>query len=197
MGNRDALLAGAKRCIVEKGYAHTTARDIVAASGTNLASIGYHFGSKDALLDAAILDSFDDWDDDIEAALRDHRDGQPADRLAAFLDVLIEKVRTDRAIVAASVQWVAQIQFSAAVRGQLAEAFAGARRGLAAMLLGVEEEAVTGDESALAVGSLGLALVNGLVLQWLVDPEQAPSGREVAAALRAVALPAAASAGGR
>jgi AcrR family transcriptional regulator len=189
MGNRDALLAGAKRCIVEKGYAHTTARDIVAASGTNLASIGYHFGSKDALLDAAILDSFDDWDDDIEAALRDHRDGAPADRLAAFLDVLIDKVRTDRAMVAASVQWVAQIQFSAAVRGQLAEAFAGARRGFAAMLLGVEE---VDDETALAVGSTGLALVNGLVLQWLVDPDRAPAGREVAAALRAVA----ASAGG-
>jgi AcrR family transcriptional regulator len=184
MGNREALLAGAKRCIVEKGYAHTTARDIVAASGTNLASIGYHFGSKDALLDAAILDSFDDWDDDIEAALRDHHDGPPTDRLAAFLDVLIDKVRTDRAMVAASVQWVAQIEFSAAVRGQLAEAFDGARRAFAAMLLGVEE---VDDESALAVGSLGLALVNGLVLQWLVDSDRAPSGREVAAALRAVA----------
>ena len=30
-----------------------TARDIVAASGANLASIGYHFGSKEALLSAA------------------------------------------------------------------------------------------------------------------------------------------------
>jgi AcrR family transcriptional regulator len=193
MGNREALLAGAKRCIVEKGYAHTTARDIVAASGTNLASIGYHFGSKDALLDAAILDSFDDWDDDIEAALRDHHDGQPTDRLAAFLDVLIEKVRTDRAMVAASVQWVAQIEFSTAVRGQLAEAFAGARRAFAAMLLGVEEDAVD-DESARRVGSLGLALVNGLVLQWLVDPGRAPSGQDVAAALRALVLPEGASA---
>jgi AcrR family transcriptional regulator len=188
MGNREALLAGAKRCIVEKGYAHTTARDIVAASGTNLASIGYHFGSKDALLDAAILDSFDDWDDDIEAALLEHHDGPPADRLAAFLDVLIEKVRTDRAMVAASVQWVAQIEFSTAVRGQLADAFAGARRAFAAMLLGVEEDAVD-DESARRVGSLGLALVNGLVLQWLVDPGRAPSGEDVAAALRDLAVP--------
>ena len=189
MGNREALLAGAKRCIVEKGYAHTTARDIVAASGTNLASIGYHFGSKDALLDAAILDSFDDWDEDIEAALAGQPDGELADRLAAFLDVLIDKVRTDRAMVAASVQWVAQIEFSAAVRGQLAEAYAAARRGFATMFLGTED---VDDETALAVGSLGLALVNGLVLQWLVDPDRAPTGREVAAALRAVV-----SAGGR
>jgi AcrR family transcriptional regulator len=185
MGNREALLAGAKRCIAEKGYAHTTARDIVAASGTNLASIGYHFGSKDALLDAAILDSFDDWDDDIEAALRNHPDGAAADRLAAFLDVLIDKVRTDRAVVAASVQWVAQVEFSGTVRGELAKAYSRARRGFAAMLLGVAEDEVD-DDTARRVGSLGLALVNGVVLQALVDAERAPSGPDIAAALRAV-----------
>lgn len=195
MGNREALLAGAKRCIVEKGYAHTTARDIVAASGTNLASIGYHFGSKDALLDAAILDSFDDWDDDIEAALRDHPDGPAADRLAAFLDVLVDKVRTDRPVVAASVQWVAQVEFSATVRGELAHAYARARRGFAAMLLGVGEEEVD-DDTARRVGSLGLALVNGIVLQALVDAEGAPSGQDIAAALRAL-VPADANPHGR
>jgi AcrR family transcriptional regulator len=190
MGNREALLAGAKRCILEKGFAHTTARDIVAASGTNLASIGYHFGSKDALLDAAILDSFDDWDDDVEAALGEHGDGPPVDLLAAFLDVVIDKVRSGRPLAAASLQWVAQIEFSELVRGQLAQAYARARREFAAMLLQVEEDDVD-EETARSVGSLGLALVNGLVLQWLVDPDQAPSGRDVTGALRAVAVPAA------
>jgi AcrR family transcriptional regulator len=186
MGNRDALLAGAKRCIAEKGYAHTTARDIVAASGTNLASIGYHFGSKDALLDAAILDWFNDWDGDVEAALRDQHDGSPVDRLAAFLDVVLGNTRTERALAAASLQWVAQIEFSDRVRGQLAETYARARREFAAMLLGVAEDEVD-DDMARAVGSLGLALVNGVVLQALIDPERAPSGREVAEAVRAVA----------
>jgi AcrR family transcriptional regulator len=196
MGNREALLAGAKRCIAEKGYAHTTARDIVAASGTNLASIGYHFGSKDALLDAAILDWFNDWDDDVDAALHEQRDGSTIDRLEAFLDVVIGNVRTERALAAASLQWVAQIEFSDQIRGQLAETYARARREFAAMLLGVGEDEVD-DDTARAVGSLGLALVNGVVLQALIDPERAPSGRDVAAALRAVALPAAASARGQ
>ncbi|MGH3839469.1 MAG: TetR family transcriptional regulator, partial [Pseudonocardiaceae bacterium] len=41
MGHREALLDGARRCLLERGYARTTARDLVAASGTNLASIGY------------------------------------------------------------------------------------------------------------------------------------------------------------
>lgn len=50
MGHREDLLEGAKRCLLEKGFLRTTARDIVKESGTNLASIGYHYGSKDALL---------------------------------------------------------------------------------------------------------------------------------------------------
>ena len=187
MGNREALLAGAKRCIAEKGYAHTTARDIVAASGTNLASIGYHFGSKDALLDAAILDWFNDWDDDVDVALREQRDGSATDRLEAFLDVVLGNARTERALAAASLQWVAQIEFSDRIRGQLAETYARARREFAAMLLGHAEDEVD-DDTARAVGSLGLALVNGVVLQALIDPERAPSGRDVAAAVRAVAL---------
>ena len=50
MGHREELLDGAAQCLYDKGFGRTTARDVVAASGTNLASIGYHFGSKDALL---------------------------------------------------------------------------------------------------------------------------------------------------
>jgi len=52
--SRDQLLEGALLCLQTKGYARTTARDIAAASGANLASIGYHFGSKEGLLNAAV-----------------------------------------------------------------------------------------------------------------------------------------------
>ena len=33
MGNREALLEGAKRCLLEKGYSRTTARDIADEIG--------------------------------------------------------------------------------------------------------------------------------------------------------------------
>src|SRR6185312_852695 len=56
MGHREDLLEGAGRCLLEKGFLRTTTRDIVKESGTNLASIGYHYGSKDALLAQAYLD---------------------------------------------------------------------------------------------------------------------------------------------
>jgi AcrR family transcriptional regulator len=59
--HRERLLRGALKCMREKGYAHTTARDIAAASNSNLGSIGYHFGSKEALLNEAIREGFAEW----------------------------------------------------------------------------------------------------------------------------------------
>src|SRR6266513_66374 len=69
MGNREALLAGAKRCLREKGYARTTARDIATASGVSLAAIGYHFGSKDTLMNQALFEAIGEWGDELRAAL--------------------------------------------------------------------------------------------------------------------------------
>jgi AcrR family transcriptional regulator len=185
MGHREDLLAGAKRCIAEKGFAHTTARDIVAASGTNLASIGYHFGSKEALLNAAVIGSFDDWDEDIERALHSELDGDPMDRLAAFLTAVTEAFGRSRSMVAASVQAFAQAEYAPEVRKQIAEAYERSRDELPAMLLGGEEGQVD-ERTARDLGSLGVALVNGLALQWLLDPERAPSGRDLVDALRAL-----------
>ncbi len=182
MGHREDLIAGAKRCLAEKGYARTTARDIVAASGTNLASIGYHFGSKEALLNAAVIDWFDDWDDEIAQALHAQRGSDPLDRLAAFLDAVLAAATADRLLAAASLQGAAQAEYSPELRAQIADAYHRGRRGLAAMLLQVDESEV-GEEQAHTVGSLGLALVNGMVLQSLLDPDRAPTGRDLAAAL--------------
>jgi hypothetical protein len=55
-----------------------------------------------------------------------------------------------------------------------------------ALFRGIEEGAV-GERQARTVGSFYLALVSGLMVQWLVDPERAPSGADVAEALRTIA----------
>ncbi len=78
MGHREDLLAGAVRCLREKGYAHTTARDIVAASGTNLASIGYHYGSTRALLNTAVLAAMDEFGEEMARAIGEPDPGQSA-----------------------------------------------------------------------------------------------------------------------
>ena len=61
VSHRDRLLKGALECLKANGYARTTARDIAAAADANLASIGYHFGSKEALLNEALLRASEQW----------------------------------------------------------------------------------------------------------------------------------------
>jgi AcrR family transcriptional regulator len=70
---RERLLQGASRCLQEKGYAETTARDIAAASDANLRSIGYHFGSTKGLLLAAISLNFRRWLEPLIAAAADEQ----------------------------------------------------------------------------------------------------------------------------
>jgi AcrR family transcriptional regulator len=51
---KEKILDSAQRLIGDRGYAATSVRDIIADAGVNLASIHYHFGSKDDLLDAVV-----------------------------------------------------------------------------------------------------------------------------------------------
>lgn len=187
MGHRADLLAGAKQCLVEKGYAHTTARDIVAASGTNLASIGYHFGTKEALLNAAVIDSFNDWDDEVANTAKDAvgDDPTPVRRLEGFLTGLLNALAANRSMAVASVHAFAQFEYSDTLRDDLAGVYREARRELAAIVLDLAPEDVD-DEAARTVGSLGVSLVNGLVLQSLINADEAPSAADIAAALHRV-----------
>jgi AcrR family transcriptional regulator len=50
------LRAAAEGLLLEKGQAATTLRDITDRAGANVASVSYHFGSKDALLTEVFRD---------------------------------------------------------------------------------------------------------------------------------------------
>lgn len=184
MGQREALLAGAKRCIAEKGYSRTTARDVVAVSGANLAAIGYHFGSKDALLHAAVLESFDEWGEAIEQAMIDPGAGAPLDRLEHFLAGLLASAPERRSTLVASVQVFAEAEFVPELRDQLVRTYQQGTQAIAAMLLDIDIDAV--DEAGRRVGMLALGIINGTVLQWLIAPDSTPTAEELAAALRAL-----------
>ncbi|GAA4901415.1 TetR family transcriptional regulator [Stackebrandtia albiflava] len=185
MGQRDDLLAGAKKCLVEKGYSRTTARDVAAVSGANLASIGYHFGSKDNLMSLATLELVSEWGDTIEAAVHAARAADPAARLERLLDTLFADVRADRSLQVASIQAYAQALFVPDIRDRLARDVGIGRRELAAMALGVEPDRVD-EETARGLGATLHAMIVGFVVQALLDPDSAPTGAEVVGALRAV-----------
>src|SRR5580692_12187899 len=98
MGNREALLLAAKQCLLDKGYARTTARDIASAAKVSLAAIGYHFSSKDALLTEALLLAFGEWDQDLQRVLQAGVPAHvsPAERFEATWSKIIATFETHR-----------------------------------------------------------------------------------------------------
>lgn len=50
----DALINAAERLFIQKGHHATSLRDITREAGANLAAVNYHFGSKEALIQAVV-----------------------------------------------------------------------------------------------------------------------------------------------
>lgn len=99
MGNREDLLAGARRCLVEKGWARTTIRDITAAAGgVSMAAIGYHFGSREALLNAALIEAIDEWGTETGRTLSGYAEpgAGPAEQYEAMWERIIESFTAHR-----------------------------------------------------------------------------------------------------
>ena len=187
MGHREDLLDGAVRCIYEKGYGRTTARDIVAASGTNLGSIGYHYGSTEALLNAALEKALEDWGTQLATALlATDPDGQDKlQRFAAYWDSVIASMSTHRPAFMASFDAFVQMEHAPAVRAMIAAGMQDAR-GLWASVFHQVDPAVE-PQKAFQLGSFYQALITGVLTQWLIDPANAPTGRDLAEALRMIA----------
>lgn len=187
MGNREALLSGAVRCLYEKGYARTTARDIAKASRVSLAAIGYHFGSVDALLNAALIQAIMHWGDELDRALSGVPTDElaPAERFEAIWARMIELFAKHRPLWAAQIEALAQSEHAPELRRFLAEAQEEGRLGLARLFQSLDP--TVDRETALAVGSFHQALLFGVMSQWLADPEQAPSASELTRALRWIA----------
>lgn len=186
MGNREDLLAAAKRCLYDKGYARTTARDIAAASGVSLAAIGYHFGSKEALLDAARIEAIGEWADELGRGLATDvdPDATPMERFEAIWARMIELFDAHRPLWTASFEMLAQLDHAPEVRAAVADAQQRARLGLAALFHHLDP--TLDQHSTWVVGSFYLALLPGVMAQWLIDPEHAPSARDLADALRTI-----------
>lgn len=187
MGNREALLDGAMLCLYEKGYARTTVRDITAAAGgVSMAAIGYHFGSREALLNAAIFAAIDQWGEEIARALAASADpdASPAERAEAVWTEMIASFDRHRKLWVATHEAFLQTEHSPELRQQLAAGQREGRRGLAASVAGVPEDDVDA-RTVRTLGSVQMALLSGVMMQWLLDPAHAPSGQDIVAGLRA------------
>jgi AcrR family transcriptional regulator len=188
MGNREALLLGAKRCLLEKGYARTTSRDIVAASKVSLAAIGYHFGSKEALLTEALILAFGDWDREFQETLSASipPDTMGAARFELIWERLIKTFETHRSLWVANFELFSDMDRQPVIRQILGNKIQLARSGLAALFLNEEESAIS-ERTVQTVGTFHHVLLSGMIVQWLIDPKGSLSAGDLTESLLTIA----------
>ncbi|MEV7593861.1 TetR/AcrR family transcriptional regulator [Streptomyces sp. NPDC090085] len=184
MGHREDLLEGAKKCLTEKGFVRTTARDIVSASGTNLASIGYHYGSKDALLAQAFIGLMEDWGQNVRQGL--DGDGGSLERFRALWEDVLARNGESGPVWAASMEVALSGDRVPGLRAMLAASQAEGRRGLISMLTDTPEDRLD-ERDVRTLGAFYQALLNGLMIQWLFDPESAATAEEFTEGMRRAA----------
>ncbi|MEW1840300.1 TetR family transcriptional regulator C-terminal domain-containing protein [Nonomuraea angiospora] len=186
-GYRERLLAGAVSCLQEKGYARTTARDLVAASGTNLASIGYHFGGKDALLNEALAEFFDQWIAEVERAMFSSEPGSAREMLERAMTELVGRFEELRPQLVVFVEGYPAALREAALRQRLAESYARCRQAGADMVRrAVAQFGIELPVAPEVLVSVLVAITDGLLLQWLLDPAATPDARQVVDSLAAL-----------
>jgi AcrR family transcriptional regulator len=178
VGHREQLLAAARQLLEDKGYAHITARDLVAASGTNLASIGYHFGSKAGLLNAALGQMFEEWARRLAEIALAAPAASPIERAHRTWAAFLEDIGGRRAVLLSFVEAMAQADRSPELREQLA----GTYRNVRARASDIVADALSttaDDPRCTAVASWIMAVCDGLAMQWLLDPAAAPNGADL------------------
>lgn len=188
MGNREDLLAGARKCILERGYANTTARDIANTAGVSLAAIGYHFGSKERLLTEALTEAVGSaMGDGLEELVRTAGKGRSLPEAFGPTWAQAGQLFGDHTeALLASMENLLRIYRSPESRQFMAGAVESGVGEIEAVLR--ETHPDLDPAQSAAVARFYFALLNGLAVLWITNPDGAlPSGEDLATAIGALA----------
>jgi AcrR family transcriptional regulator len=189
MTNREALLESAIVSLQDRGYASTTARDVADGAGVSLGAIGYHFGTIQELLDAALAEAVRRWFEPLIGLLSRPQPTLTFEQLGPALDQLLDTLAGHRPLVIAYFEALLRAERSARLRTELAADLDAFRQALTAgienLLAGQPETAVPDPQVA---ASLVMATFDGLIIQWLLAPDHVPTGQQIAETLSRTAV---------
>jgi AcrR family transcriptional regulator len=166
----------------QSGRGDITARDLVAESSTNLGSISYHFGSKDALLDEAAKLVFEEWAQTIARTISADPDAPPAVRLARSLEMILDDFDAMRPYFLGFIQIVAGSERSPETREQLVAHYRRQRDTVTTMITESLSDGIA-PEDARHIASLLMSVSDGLMLQSLIDPDSTPTSHQLMLAM--------------
>jgi AcrR family transcriptional regulator len=183
---RDQLIRATREAIRDVGMPATTAREIVGRASANLASIPYHFGTKDALVTEALVAEARELVAPVLTLLASERPAaERASEAVAMLNELFEASRPQVPVYLAA---LAAAPHTPGVRSGLGTVWAELRARLADDIAGqMDEGRLPQWVSPSAMAAAILSLVNGVIVASVIDPD-GPDHREVAAQFLALLL---------
>jgi AcrR family transcriptional regulator len=161
--NRDALLEGALHCLEESPSSDITARRIAKAANANLGSIGYHFGSTEALIGHAMAEGFRRWLHELAGEIGDLAGLPPFERIQRVSEAATASLERHEGLVRAFLAAVARAPHDQELRAALKASYDESRREVA-ILLGLGD-----DEGAINAALLMLATFDGLLIQAILN----------------------------
>ena len=183
MGNSNetkaALLEAAKHLIRESGYTSASVRKLTAGAGTSQGAINYHFGSRENLLNEALLEFFKEWAGR-SAEIDVDPEAEPLKQLAERSRPMVDGIPAAQPAFVIALEAVLQARRSPELHSRLVGHYAMLRR------MATEGMAATKRGSELpprfleVVASYMIAVADGLQLQALLDPAAIPTADELA-----------------
>ena len=181
---RKRLLEATIRTIQERGREGATVRQITSAAEADLGSITYHFGSKDELVDQALVAVCERWAESFKDSGLVSANGKPiGERIARSLGAFATALPRNRSLALAFIEALASADRSPTVKEALRDSYEELRTAVAEG--GGEGPGLIGqaDEAAETVAGGIVALFDGVLIQLLLDPEGALKPRELIASL--------------
>lgn len=176
--NRQQLLDGTMRCLDLLPPEQITARVIANESGANLASIAYHFGSKDQLITEAMVATLDRWLDEVADALGAIGAADPAARFDRAAQIITRTSEEHVGLLKTFISSLSVALGDADVRAILVDGITRTWPVLASVLGAGDDEA--GRDAA----GLVLSMFYGQMIQATLDPALALDEHRMTDALR-------------
>jgi AcrR family transcriptional regulator len=181
-----ALLEAAKQLIVERGYAGATVRELAAAAGANVAAVNYHFGSRQALLNEAMMEIFLDWAGIVEGVDVD-LDAEPLQQFAARSRPLIAGIPAAQPAFIMALEAILQARRSPELNERIVEHYREMRRRVIRSAMATKRGSELPPRFLEVFASYVIAVIDGLQIQALLEPDAIPTGDELAMFYEALA----------
>jgi AcrR family transcriptional regulator len=168
---RQALIEATIRSLKKHGHEGLSVRRVAAEAGVSIGLINHHFPNKNRL----VAESYRHFSRQLGMGFRAAVERAPEDpraRLAAFIEAVFSRPSLDPQVLSAWLVFWSLFRHSAEMRRAHGESHGGYGE-LLSGLLADYERAVRGFKMPCALAGIGLtAMLDGLWLEWCLDPKR-------------------------